>query len=74
VQVGDEIVTVNDYPVSTFDLFVGQIQAIGRAGGQVPLGIRRNGKMLTLRATLVGTQPPTLPKSELPPSDPTDVK
>jgi membrane-associated protease RseP (regulator of RpoE activity) len=66
VQVGDEIITVNDYPVSTFDLFVGQIQAMGRAGGQIPLGVRRNGKMITLKATLRGSQPPALPKSELP--------
>ncbi len=70
VQVGDEIITVNDYPVSTFDLFVGQIQAIGRTGGQIPLGIRRNGKMITLKATLRGSQPPALPKTELPPSEP----
>lgn len=67
VQAGDEIVTVNDYPVSTYDLFVGQIQALGRAGGQVPLGVRRNGKMITLRATIGSGKAPPLPKDELPP-------
>jgi membrane-associated protease RseP (regulator of RpoE activity) len=74
VQVGDEIVTVNDYPVSTYDLFVGQIQAMGRVGGQVPLGIRRNGKMLTLRATIGDGKIPPLPKGELPPVVPSEVK
>jgi S1-C subfamily serine protease len=74
VQVGDEIVTVNDYPISTYDLFVSQIQALGRVGGQIPLGIRRNGKMLTLRATIGTPKTPPLPAGELPPAGPSDIK
>jgi len=74
VQIGDEIITVNDYPISTYDLFVSQIQALGRAGGQVPLGVRRNGKMLTLRATIGAAKAPPLPKDELPPAVPSDIK
>jgi S1-C subfamily serine protease len=74
VQAGDEIITVNDYPVSTFDLFVGQIQAIGRAGGHIPLGVRRGGKMITLQATISAAQKPALPKSELPPAAPNENK
>ncbi len=70
VQFGDEIITVNDYPVSTYDLFVGQVQALGRAGGPVSLGIRRNGKMQTLHATIGTEKPPALPKSELPSGGP----
>lgn len=71
VQVGDEIVTVNDYPVSTFDLFVGQIQALGRAGGPVSLGVRRHGQMQTLHATISPEKTaPALPKSELPSGGP----
>lgn len=69
LQAGDEIITVNDYPVSTYDLFVGQIQAMGRAGGQVSIGVRRNGQMLTLHPVLGSDQIPPLPKSELPPTD-----
>jgi regulator of sigma E protease len=73
LRIGDEIVTVNDYPVSTYDLFVGQIQAMGRAGGQVSIGVRRNGQTLTLQTMIGSEKAPPLPKSELPQTDPNNT-
>jgi predicted metalloprotease with PDZ domain len=71
IQVGDEIITVNDYPISTYDLFVGQIQAVGRSPGEpVAIGIRRNGQSMTVHAVLGQAKLPALPKSELPPTGP----
>jgi len=63
LQLGDDIITVNDYPVSTFDLFVSQIQALGRAGGPVSIGIRRNGQPQTLHAMIGTEKNAPLPKS-----------
>jgi S1-C subfamily serine protease len=68
---GDEILSVNDYPISTYDLFVGQIQAVGHSPGEpVLVGIRRNGVSMTLHILLGKSKLPALPKSELPPVEP----
>jgi predicted metalloprotease with PDZ domain len=68
---GDEVLSVNDYPISTYDLFVGQIQAVGHSPGEpVSIGIRRSGQSMTLHVLLGKPKLPALPKSELPPTEP----
>ena len=54
LQVGDQIVMVNDVPISTFAQLQAKVQTIRSGDGQLVLQIRRNGLLHMMRAKLRG--------------------